>query len=161
GATTGRPGGPRAAVPRRDDRPARLRAALTVRPIETDDRFRVRWPSQPRISPAGDRVALTVTWLDRDRDRICSEVTWLATDGSGAVATTGGEARAERYPAWAPDGRRLAFISDASGRPQVWVVDVASGSLERLTDVAGEAASPSWSPDGTKLAFVATEASDP
>src|SRR5262245_46026799 len=133
---------------------------LTVRPIATDDLFRVRWPSQPRIAPAGDRIALTVTWLDADLDGIRSEVIWIATDGTGTPGHIAGEAHTERDPAWAADGRRLAIVSERSGRSQIWVVDVASGSIERLTEVAGEASGPSWSPDGTRIAFVATDADE-
>lgn len=60
----------------------------------------------------------------------------------------------DRSPAYSSDGSRIAFISDRTGRRQLWV---ASGAGERPTEwtQAFEAnpPSPSWSPDGSKVAF--------
>jgi dipeptidyl aminopeptidase/acylaminoacyl peptidase len=129
--------------------------------LETADLFRVRWPSQPRISPAGDLVAMTVTWLDPDRDRTASEVIWTSTDGRGSVDRAAGDPDDDRDPAWAPDGRRLAIVSRRSGGPEVWVIDLAERSIERITDVAGEVSGPTWSPDGATIAFVGADPPDP
>jgi TolB protein len=48
-------------------------------------------------------------------------------------------------PTWAPDGRHLAFISDRTGRRQVWTIDVESGRVRQLTTI-GDARLPAWSP---------------
>jgi TolB protein len=66
-------------------------------------------------------------------------------------------------PAWSPDGTRLAFISSrANGALDVFVVELASGAITRLTDAdylggpAGSgfaARSPAWSPDGASIAY--------
>src|SRR5205085_1924864 len=76
-----------------------------------------------------------------------------------------GEAR-ESDPAWSPDGRLLAYVSDAGGRPQLWI----AGILRKAQDAPGGAhldsgaraletgmgmvASPAWSPDGNTLLFI-------
>jgi Tol biopolymer transport system component len=54
--------------------------------------------------------------------------------------------------------RRLGYRSDGAGirgyrRPHLFVLDVASGRLEQLTDGDWHAHSPVWSPDGARLAF--------
>jgi hypothetical protein len=57
-------------------------------------------------------------------------------------------------PAWqgtpSPDGRRLAFGSDVSGRPEIYVADYpAEGTVgERIAVSRGGGLSPRWSPDG-------------
>jgi dipeptidyl aminopeptidase/acylaminoacyl peptidase len=127
------------------------------RPISVDDLFRVRWLSQPRLSPDGERAAVTVTWLDKDRDRIVSQVAWLTTNGYGELTSESPTAGRDQDPNWAPDGRRLAFVSDRSGRPEIWVVDTPLRSARPLTDSPTGASGPSWSPNGDWLAFVASE----
>src|SRR3954464_8788340 len=122
-------------------------ASTPRRPITVDDQFRVRWLSQPRLSPDGDRAAATVTWLDRDRDRIVSQVAWLGTNGYGELTSESPTAGRDHDPQWAPDGRRLAFVSDRSGRPEVWVVDTSLRSARPLT-----APPPSIGPPAPRLA---------
>jgi len=57
-------------------------------------------------------------------------------------------------PAWAPDGRALAFASDRGGQLDLWIHDVASGEDRQLTHFAGAAVSPAWSRDGRAIAFL-------
>lgn len=72
-------------------------------------------------------------------------------------------------PAWSPDGTKLAFASARTkGSLDVFVVELATGALYRLTDAdaAGGAPgsgfasrAPSWSPDGTQIAYTVQAAS--
>jgi Tol biopolymer transport system component len=58
------------------------------------------------------------------------------------------------YPAWSPDGTRIAFMGGTSaGEYDIWVVDVDGSNLTRLTDSPGSDGWPAWSPDGTRVAF--------
>src|SRR5262249_58281210 len=70
------------------------------------------------------------------------------------TATKDGANREEDEPVFSPDGTRLAFLSDAeqAGQPQLYVADVASGAIRKLTQVTGPLESPRWSPDGSRLA---------
>jgi Tol biopolymer transport system component len=56
-----------------------------------------------------------------------------------------------RFPAWSPDGKKLAFVGDWK---TIYVLDLATGNLERLTNDDAFLESPAWSPNGTKIAFV-------
>jgi len=47
-------------------------------------------------------------------------------------------------PTWAPDGRHIAFISDRSGRRQIWIIDMETGRVRQL-QTPGAARLPSWS----------------
>lgn len=60
----------------------------------------------------------------------------------------------DRLPAWSPDGRKIAFVSDQSGEEQVYVVDQAGGVPEQLTQgVRGRLYRLAWSPDSKRIAF--------
>jgi tricorn protease len=58
-----------------------------------------------------------------------------------------------QHPAWSPDGRRFAFVSDASGEEQVWIAPAEGGEPRQLTrDHKGPLGPIVWSPDGKWLA---------
>jgi tricorn protease len=63
----------------------------------------------------------------------------------------------ERYPAWSPDGKSIAYLSDAGGEYKL-VVRPASGEGEGKSYVLGNSPAyyykPDWSPDSTKLAYL-------
>jgi len=86
----------------------------------------------------------------------------LADRGGGApVRITAGRGpdREEDEPVFSPDGKRLAFLSDAEkdGQPQLYVADVATGAVRKLTQVIGHLERPRWSPDGKRLAILFME----
>ena len=56
---------------------------------------------------------------------------------------------------WSPDSRKLAFISERDGNREVYIVDVRTRELRRLTNTPDAAESnPEWSPTGNYVAFV-------
>src|SRR6266702_2884556 len=76
-----------------------------------------------------------------------------------AGAGVHGQARRRRgdLAGRAPDGRWLAFVSNRSGKPNVWRVGLDAAPAEQLTDVVGELGEFRWSPDGRRLAYVVTD----
>jgi dipeptidyl aminopeptidase/acylaminoacyl peptidase len=58
-----------------------------------------------------------------------------------------------RSPSFSPDGKRVAFISDRGGVPQVWMVSSEGGEPKQITRLEDQVGSVDWSPDGKWLAF--------
>jgi TolB protein len=85
---------------------------------------------------------------------------WLTTLGGGSHLLVGGEG-ADELPAWAPDGRRIAFVRsrfdpadpDVLESMGVWIAGADGRRRQSVTRGRG-ASDPAWSPDGRRLAWV-------
>ncbi|MHB8620029.1 MAG: S9 family peptidase [Chloroflexota bacterium] len=121
-----------------------------------NDLFRMRWAGDPRIAPAGDRVAYVETRLDAERDRPVRGVFVISLAGRGVVPVAP-DAADVSCPCWSPDGRQLAIVVDDGEGSQVWLADAATGKARRFTAVTGLASEPAWSPDGRQLAFTVAD----
>jgi TolB protein len=104
----------------------------------------------PRLAPDGRRVALAIAeeqgaqvWLYDLQERL----TRLTFEGV-----------ANNVPAWAPDGKHVAFLSNkVDGDNVFWQLADGSGGLERLTTSEFLQAPLSFSPDGQLVTFIEAE----
>lgn len=90
-------------------------------------------------------VALVASFLER-RDLSPP----LSLDGAERVSIT---PASNASPSLSPDGTMMAFVSDRSGMPQIWVQGTAGGEAVQLTDGDRPARSPSWSPTSDRILF--------
>jgi Tol biopolymer transport system component len=56
-------------------------------------------------------------------------------------------------PAWSPDGRAIAFSGTSQGLLDLYIYDLKTSTLRRLTSDAYAELQPAWSPDGRRIAF--------
>ena len=131
-------------------------ASQTHRPVEiqvvTDKahtRPRYEHPGPVRnasVSPAGKRVALEAR----------GEIFSLPAEHGPVVNLTRTPGIAERYPAWSPDGRTLAYWTDRKGEFQLAYRAADGTGDETLVGrpTAGYGYRPIWSPDSEKVAYV-------
>ena len=54
-----------------------------------------------------------------------------------------------------PDGQRIAFTTDATGSPQVYIANLDGSRLRQLTRGFPDVAEPVWSPEGDRIAYIA------
>src|SRR5829696_2386739 len=80
---------------------------------------------------------------------------WLMSgaDGSGLLNLTNDATFDDRDPAWSPDGKQIAFISDRDGDQEIWVMNADGSSPRQLTFDDKDQFSVDWSPDGRQLVF--------
>ncbi|MGO3031151.1 Tol-Pal system beta propeller repeat protein TolB [Pseudomonas helleri] len=64
-------------------------------------------------------------------------------------------------PRFAPDGKRIAYVSFEQKRPRIFVQNIDTGHREQVTSFEGLNGAPAWSPDGSKLAFVLSKDGNP
>ncbi len=105
---------------------------------------------QPRWHPAGEWVA----WIAWDHPRMPWDGTelWLGRlDLSGPLpriveqeCLAGGAETAIFQPEFSPDGRSMAYVSDETGWGQIYLRDLSSGGVRRLTLEEREYGRPAW-----------------
>ncbi len=64
-------------------------------------------------------------------------------------------------PSFAPDGRRIAYVSFEQRRPRIFMQHIDTGRREQLTNFEGLNGAPALSPDGNRLAFVLSKDGNP
>lgn len=123
------------------------------RRLELMDVFHLECASDPRVSPDGKRIVYVRQFMDVMKDRRRSNL-WLLdlATGSHEALTTGNHG--DTSPRWSSDGKRLVFVSDRDGSPQLYCQWVDSGRTAKLTTLTSTPASPAWSPDGKHIAFL-------
>ena len=95
-------------------------------------------------------------WFDDKRRHL-----WVVSvPGGEAKQITDGQDWNDTDPQWSPDGTRIAFVSDRTGKAyddshntDVWVIPAAGGTLTKISDHAFEDENPRWSPDGKQILF--------
>ncbi len=100
------------------------------------------------LSPSGRRAVIS------SRNQIFT----IATDRGDItlVANDKGTSRNES-PVWSPDGKSIAFISDRSGRQEVFLADPDGKNLKKITDLETDKGPVVWSPDSKGLMFGSTD----
>ena len=125
----------------------RLKIGVAADLLETRPRF-VKGGKYIRgssLSPTGARVALDF------RGEI---ITVPAEKGDDRNLTRSAAAH-DRFPAWSPDGKSIAWFSDESGEYQLFLQSQDGKGTPRKINLGGAGfyADPKWSPDSTKIAF--------
>jgi Tol biopolymer transport system component/C-terminal processing protease CtpA/Prc len=100
--------------------------------------------SELQLSPDGKKVAFVVR----------GEVFAASASDGGDAARVSNSVAEEYQIAWAPDSRRLVYVSDRDGVPHLFLYDFTSNSETQLTREPADDSTPRFSPDGKSLAFI-------
>jgi dipeptidyl aminopeptidase/acylaminoacyl peptidase len=139
-----------------------LLARVEARTLEPEDDARMREVADPSLSPDGKHVLYTVMSTDLDKDRTYYNL-WIASwDGKENRPLTHGE-HSQTHARWSPDGKSIAFLSgrgakDDDERDALWMLPVAGGEAEKVSELPGDVEDFAWSPDSSKLVLVVRDA---
>lgn len=64
-------------------------------------------------------------------------------------------------PAWAPDGKRIAYVSFENKAPAIFIQTLATGQRQQVSAAPGINGAPAWSPDGSQLAITLSKEGSP
>ncbi|MGM7700761.1 S9 family peptidase [Pseudalkalibacillus sp. Hm43] len=123
--------------------------------VEIEDLLKLKFVSDPQLSPDGHRLAYVVKEINEDK-KYQSHLYIMDVGTQTSVRWTGGKSM-DFYPRWSPDGAELLFLSNRSEKMQVWKVSSQGGEPEQVTDSENGVSSPSWHPDGHSILYTFTE----
>src|SRR5206468_4367875 len=100
------------------------------------------------ISPSGRRAVISAR----------GQILTIATD-RGDITRLAPDKMSSRNDArkWSFDGKYIAFISDRSGRDEIWISESESRSPKKITDLDSEKGALVWTPDSKVLLYTAAD----
>jgi dipeptidyl aminopeptidase/acylaminoacyl peptidase len=141
---------------------------MNGRRIAIEDLLSFRWVADVALSPDGRTVAYTHEVIARPSggagDGPSHEYhahIWLADTAEGTPRSFTTGPHRDRRPLWSPDSGSVLFVSDrgapasAGAKPpkHLWIIRLAGGEAQRITQADHNPAEAVWSPDGTHVAF--------
>jgi dipeptidyl aminopeptidase/acylaminoacyl peptidase len=124
--------------------------------------MRVKDITSVQPSPDGKRVAYAVreAIMEGDKSEYLTHIHVAKADGSDCFQLTHGD-KSCSDPQWSPDGEMIAFVSNRSGKNNIWLIRMRGGEAWRLTDVPTGVGVFRWAPDGKQVAFTAMDPRTP
>ena len=129
-------------------------AMAAPRPVQPEDLFKFTFITGPQISPDGTRVVFSATRLNGPKETYDTTLYLIPTAGGSpkALGTTGRDGG----PVWSPDSGTIVFTRGSAKKgehAQLFVYNVATGSVHQLTHLKQGAGGAVFSHDGKHIAF--------
>lgn len=122
------------------------------RAITFEDMAAMRRVGAPKVSPDGKWVAYDASTIDLAANVRKSAVYLVPADGSAPPRKVTDGLKQDDGPAWSPDGKTIAYVSNKDGSPkQVYLLDVATGTSKKASSLTGGASGVQWMPDGSAV----------
>jgi dipeptidyl aminopeptidase/acylaminoacyl peptidase len=129
--------------------------------IKVIDLLNVKTVGNVVISNDGSKIAYTVVSIESDGEnkweyKYVTQIWMALADGSQKPRQLTFAKEGASQPVFSPDGKQIAFVRAADGKPQVFLLNLDGGEPVQLTKYKYGASSPKWFPDGKKIIFSAS-----
>ena len=123
-----------------------------ARLLDKETFFQMESVANPVIAPDGSQIVFTRGFVDVRKDQNASSLWIVDAKGERLRQLTEGTFR-DSAPAFSPDGKKIAFLSNRSGTTQIHVMWLDTRETAQITRHDTEPSAPGWSPDGTRILF--------
>jgi len=111
------------------------------------------------LSADGKHIAYTVQTTDWNENRFDTEI-WMSKNGSSPFQLTNTAKNSSTNPAFSPDGKWIAFVSDRGNKNQVYVMRLEGGEAKAVTKEEEGVSAFEWHPSGNSIIFLKAEKED-
>ncbi len=135
--------------------------AFAAKPgLNTDTIWETRSVAEPQIAKDGKTVIYVLGFNDKMSDQKLSNLWMVSNDGRDNRPLTTGAFR-DSSPRISPDGSRIAYLSNRSGKVQIHVRWLDGSQEAQITDLQQAPSNIEWSPDGKWIGYTARVPSKP
>ncbi len=135
--------------------PVLLSAVFGAKPgLDTNTIWDIRSVSEPQITKDAKSVIYVLGWSDKMTDQRWTNLWIVSGDGKDDRPLTTG-AYKDSSPRLSPDGTRVAYLTNRSGKTQIHVRWLDTGQDAQITDLQQAPSNIVWSPDGKWIGYEA------
>ena len=106
-----------------------------------------------QVSPDGKTVLYTVTYFNIKEDKSYRDIYTIPVEGGEATNITN-SAGNESNAVWRPDGKKIGFLSAASGENQLWEMNPDGSGAKQITKIDGGISGFEYSPDQSRIYYL-------
>ncbi|HKI89631.1 MAG TPA: hypothetical protein VKA38_11435, partial [Draconibacterium sp.] len=106
-----------------------------------------------QVSPDGKTVLYTVTYYNIQENRSYRDIYSIPLEGGEATNLTNSAAN-ESDALWRPDGKKIGYLSSASGSTQLWEMNPDGSGVKQISDIDGGIFGFGYSPDQSKIYYL-------
>jgi acylaminoacyl-peptidase len=136
-------------------------AVFAAKPgLNSDTIWDMRSVTEPQITKDGKSIIYVLGWSDKMVDQRYSSLWTISGDGKENRPITTGAFR-DTSPRISPDGTRIAYLSNRSGKNQIHVRWLDTNQEAQITDLQQAPSNIEWSPDSKWIGYTARVPSKP
>jgi dipeptidyl aminopeptidase/acylaminoacyl peptidase len=126
---------------------------MAKRVIEAKDLYNLKSVANPQLSPDGKKCLYVETSIDPEKHSYVSNLFIKdVEENKPSTQWTYGKHR-NHSPKWSPNGEFVAFLSNRTGKTQIFVMSEKGGEARQLTSFENGVGNFIWSPNGKRIAF--------